>query len=79
MPTTRRYRVLVQWSHRKWGPQHHKTASNGSSIRRALNAALHAFFSDKTNRNQRKDAPAQLRCEIWREKPSIARSRPGRS
>jgi hypothetical protein len=79
MPSTKRYRVLVQWSHRKWGPQSHKTTSAGSSIRRALNSALLAFFSDKSNRDYRRDAHAQVRCEIWREKPSTARSRQARA
>ncbi len=66
MPTTKRYRVLVMWSHRKWGPQTQKLAAQGSSIRRALNNALLEFFTDKPNRERRRDAHAHLRCEIWR-------------
>jgi hypothetical protein len=66
MPTTKRYRVLVSWVHRKWGPQSEKLAGEGSSIRRALNAALLGFFSSKSSRDRRRDAHAHLRCEIWR-------------
>ncbi len=66
MATTKRYRVLVSWTHRKWGPQTHKSSAEGSSIRRALNSALLAFFSDSSNRQQRRDAHVQLRAEIWR-------------
>ena len=69
MPTTKRYRVLVHWVHRKWGPQSMKLAGEGSSIRRALNNALLSFFSDSTSRKQRLDAHAHLRCEIWRQQP----------
>ena len=69
MPTTKRYRVLVHWVHRKWGPQSMKLAAEGSSIRRALNNALLSFFSDSTSRKQRLDAHAHLRCEIWRQQP----------
>lgn len=66
MPTTKRYRVLVSWSHRKWGPQQEKLAAEGSSIRRALNNALLGFFSDASNRERRRDAHTNLRVEIWR-------------
>jgi hypothetical protein len=66
MPSTKRYRLLVSWSHRKWGPQTMKLAAEGSSIRRALNSALLGFFSDKNSRPQRLDAHAHLRVEIWR-------------
>ena len=69
MPTTKRYRVLVYWVHRNWGPQTMKLAGEGSSIRRALNNALLSFFSDSTSRKQRLDAHAHLRCEIWRQQP----------
>ena len=70
MPSTRRYRVVVQWHHRKWGPQMSKVSSQGSSIRRALNAALLSFFKSLTSsqRRDRLDAHVHLRCEIWREK-----------
>ena len=66
MPTTKRYRTVVKWTHRKWGPQSEKLASEGSSIRRALSAALLGFFSDRSNREKRRDAHAHLHCEIWR-------------
>jgi hypothetical protein len=66
MPTTKRYRTVVSWTHRKWGPQTEKLASEGSSIRRALNAALLGFFSCKSNRDRNRDAHAHLRVEIWR-------------
>jgi hypothetical protein len=79
MATTKRYRVLVSWTHRKWGPKTEKLAAEGSSIRRALNAALLGFFSDSSNRNQRRDAHAHLRCEIWREKHSTTARHQGRS
>ncbi len=68
MPTTKSYRVLVSWIHRKWGPQSAKLAAEGSSIRRALNTALLSFFSDSNSRRQRRDAHEHLRVEIWRQK-----------
>jgi len=69
LPTTKRYRILVHWTHRKWGPQTEKLAGEGSSIRRALNAALLAFFKDKNKRDQRRDAHAHVRVEAWRLRP----------
>lgn len=66
MPTTRRYRVVVHWTHRKWGPKTEKLSALGSSARRALNAALRAFFSDKSRRQERRDAHAAFRCDVWR-------------
>lgn len=68
MPTTKRYRLLVSWCHRKWGPQTEKLAGEGSSIRRALNSALLGFFSDASSRERRRDAHAHVRVEIWRHK-----------
>ena len=62
------YRVTVWWTHRRWGPQFHKTHEEGSSARRALNKALLSFFSDKNHRADRADAHAHLRAEICREK-----------
>jgi hypothetical protein len=67
MATTKRYRTVVSWTHKKWGPQTEKLASEGSSIRRALSAALLGFFSDKSNREKRRDAHAHVRVEIWRQ------------
>jgi len=66
MPTTRGYRILVQWIHRKHGPQRHQQLSRGSSARRALNKALLSFFKDKSKRLERRDAHAAFRCEVWR-------------
>jgi hypothetical protein len=57
---------VINWTHRKWGPQTEKLSAEGTSIRRALSNALLGFFSDKSNRERRRDAHAQLRCEIWR-------------
>jgi hypothetical protein len=71
--------MTVHWEHRKWGPQFHKSAAEGSSIRRALSNGLLSFFSDSNSRDRRRDAHAHLRCEIWREKPNSARSRQGRA
>ena len=72
MSSQQRYRVVVTWSHRKWGPQMEKAAAEGTSIRRALNNALLAFFSDKSKRKERADAHAHLRVEIWRVKKPTA-------
>lgn len=66
MPTTRRYRCVIRWTDRKWGPQMEKAAAEGSSIRRALNKALLAFFTDASRRKERGDAHAQLEVQIWR-------------
>jgi hypothetical protein len=66
MPAMRKYRVVVTWTHRKWGPQMEKLAAEGSSARRALNAALLGFFSDASSRKQRLDAHQHFRVEIWR-------------
>jgi len=66
MPRTQRYRAVIKWTHRKWGPQTEKLSAEGTSIRRALSNALLGFFSDKSNRERRRDAHAQLRVEIWR-------------
>ncbi len=73
MSKMQRYRCLIWWTHRKWGPQMEKLAAEGTSIRRALNNALLGFFSDASSRERRKDAHAQLRAEIWRvKKPTAA-------
>lgn len=61
-----RYRVLIHWTHRKWGPRTEKLAAEGTSARRALNAALLGFFSDRSNRENRRDAHQHLTAEIWR-------------
>jgi len=66
MPTTRKYKVLINWRHRKWGPQQEKLTAEGSSIRRALNNALLGFFSDRSNRERRRDAHADVALQIRR-------------
>ena len=68
MASTRRYRIAVSWTHRKWGPQTEKLPAKGSSIRRALNSGLLSFFKSPLKRDQRRDAHAHLRAEIWRMK-----------
>ncbi|MBS1841307.1 MAG: hypothetical protein JSS69_05775 [Acidobacteria bacterium] len=68
-----RYRVVVTWDDRRWGPQMEKLAAEGTSARRALNNALLGFFSDKNRRKERREAHAHLRVEIWRvKKPRAA-------
>lgn len=66
MSSIRKYRVVITWTHRKWGPQMEKLAGEGTSARRALNNALLGFFSDRSNREKRRDAHAHFRVEIWR-------------
>jgi len=70
-----RYRILIRWNHRKWGPQTAKLAAEGTSARRALNAALLGFFSDRSNRERRRDAHRELTATIWRI-PNSASSTP---
>jgi len=62
----KRYRVIVKWQHRKWGPQMERLAAEGTSVRRALNNALLGFFSDRSNREKRRDAHKGLTVEAWR-------------
>ena len=64
----RKYHVNVNWTHRRWGPQMEKLVGEATSIRRALNAVLLAFFKDKSKRKNRLDAHAHIRVEIWRVK-----------
>ncbi len=70
----RPYRVLITWHHKRWGPRLHKTTEEGSSIRRAANAALKAFFTDKSRRKERLDAHRELTLQISR-LPSATASR----
>ena len=58
--------MVVQWDHHYLGPQMDKLTSEGSSIRRALNTALLAFFTHNSTRLKRTDAHVHVRCEIWR-------------
>jgi hypothetical protein len=68
-----RYRCVVQWTHKKWGPKSEKVASEATSIRRAINAALLSFFSNSSTRNERRDAHASLTVQCWRvKKPTAA-------
>src|SRR5271156_5899493 len=62
----RKYKVLINWSHRKWGPKSESFSAEGTSIRRALNNALLGFFSDKTSREDRRDAHTELDAYIRR-------------
>ncbi len=66
MPTTKRYRVLVSWVHRKWGPQQERLAAEGSSIRPAFNSALFRFLHAPNSRQRRADAHAHVDVKIWR-------------
>jgi hypothetical protein len=68
MPTTKRYRVLVSWVHRKWGKQSCKLSAEGSSLRRALNNALLGFFSDRSNRERRRDGHRELTVTVSRQR-----------
>jgi len=58
----------VQWDHHYLGPQLEKVASEGSSIRRAINNALLGFFSSNKQRLKRSDAHVHVRVEAWRVK-----------
>lgn len=66
MSKMQRYRVLISWTHRKWGPQQERLSAEGSSIRRAVSHALLGFFSDKSNRERRRDAHATIDVKAWR-------------
>ena len=66
MSTTRTYRVVINWTHRKYGPNYRKCIAEGSSIRRAIANALLAFFSEKPERKNRLDAHTHIRVEAWR-------------
>ena len=68
----RPYRLLVTWSHRKWGPQSLRTTEEASSIRRAVNQALSSFFKDKSRRQERGDAHAALQLNVQRMKPPVS-------
>ncbi len=64
--TSRVYRVHITWSHRKYGPDRTSLKAEGTSIRRAINHALVAFFTDEQQRKQRLDAHREIRVEAWR-------------
>ena len=65
----RPYRLLLHWQHKKWGPQVHRTNEEASSIRRAINQMLKAFFTDKNRRKERGDAHASMTISVQRMKP----------
>ncbi|MGB7435534.1 MAG: hypothetical protein WBR26_15105 [Candidatus Acidiferrum sp.] len=72
----RPYRLLVTWSHRKWGPQVHRTVEDASSIRRAANQALSSFFKDKNKRKERADAHVALQLSVQRlKRPGCLRAK----
>jgi len=73
----KRYRVEIRWQHRKYGPRFHKCSAEGTSIRRALNNALLGFFSDRSNRSERRDAHASLTLSCARlQKPTALHDPP---
>ena len=73
MSKPNRYQCIIQWKHRKWGPRSEKVASEGTSIRRAINAALLSFFSNASTRTERRDAHVSLTVQCWRvKKPTAA-------
>ena len=76
MAATKRYRCVIQWKHRKFGPQMEKASAEGTSIRRALNHALLGFFSESSSRKLRADAHAELQVQIWRLTAPRPRVRP---
>lgn len=65
----RKYTVVINWTHKKWGPQTEKLAGEGSSIRRGINGALRDFFGNKQQQRHRRDAHAHVRIEAWRRQP----------
>ena len=68
MSARRKYRVVIGWTHRKWGPNQTRTTAEGTSIRRALSNALLAFFSEAKGGQERRDAHTHIRVEAWRVK-----------
>jgi len=69
-----RYRVIIRWTHSKWGPQLEKATAEGTSLRRALNNALLAFFSERSQRERRRDGHRELTLTIERlKKPTAQR------
>ena len=72
MSRQNRYRVVVSWTHRKWGPQMEKASSEATSMRRGINAALLSFFSNSSLRSAHADAHAQISVHAWRVKKPTA-------
>lgn len=67
------FRCFIEWRHRKWGPQSLKSAAEGTSIRRAMNNALLAFFSDSNEREKRRDAHSDISIHAWRVRKEAAK------
>jgi hypothetical protein len=55
MSKQQRYKCFIQWHHAKKGPQFLSLSVEGTSIRRAISAALLAFFSSSSTRKERQD------------------------
>ncbi|MBZ5540937.1 MAG: hypothetical protein LAN61_10515 [Acidobacteriia bacterium] len=72
MSRQNRYRAVISWTHRKYGPQMEKTGAEATSIRRAINAALLSFFSNSNLRSAHADAHAEVRVHCWRLKKPTA-------
>lgn len=68
MPRRATFRVLVKWTHRRYGPQMQKATAEGTSIRRAISNALLSFFSDTNSRKNRLDAHKEITVTAWRTK-----------
>jgi len=66
MSASRSYRVEIRWTHRKLGPSRTAQKAQGTSIRRAINNALLAFFSDAIDRKARRDAHVDVQVHAWR-------------
>lgn len=68
MSCNRSYRCEIHWKHRKWGPQHERLVSEGTSIRRAIAHALLSFFSgsNKSQRENHRDAHAEIQISARR-------------
>lgn len=47
------YRVTVEWEHRSHGPQSWSVRQVSTSIRRAINAGLSVFFTEKNQESKR--------------------------
>jgi hypothetical protein len=66
------FQVTIRWTHHKWGPQCTRMKQHASSIRRAMNQAVQAFFTEQqqTARTTKKrtylDAHKHIVVEAWR-------------
>jgi hypothetical protein len=64
--TKRNYRVVIEWQHPNFGPQMEKATATATSIRRAVNGFLMAFFKDPQHHERRRAAHAELEIKIRR-------------